>query len=208
METLNLKRFAKSHVHMRHYDRQNKLIGEQYCSNSVTYAAAAILMTALLRSGPSQVTHLYARFGDSGANPGFLVPPNSDIAQSSRSTFTQSSNAAIGGLWVPILSAPAQTTTAAPYSGNKATFFFRIPYNISTDQVLPANNFSADTSYIYALGLGVAKVMSDRSQDLILSTLQAYGYDSGNVDLGYFSKFPIANGGQTSIDYSLEFTLE
>jgi hypothetical protein len=207
MDSISLRKMVKSHVHLRAYDPFNKLVWEQHCSNTLTYAAANIFMSALLRSGPSQVTHLYARFGDSGANPAFLVAPNSDLKQSSRSTFIQSSNGAIGGLWVPILSAPAQNTTNnALYSGNSSTFFFRIPYNIASTQTSPAN-FAAVTSYIYAIGLCVAKVMSDRTQDVIISVAQAKGWNSGDLADGYFTKFPVPSGGQIAIDYSWDFNL-
>jgi hypothetical protein len=88
----------------------------------------------------------------------------------------------------------------------KATFYFRIPYNISNDQVDP-DNFDVTTSYIYALGLAVARNSADRSQDIIISLLQAYGWNSGDLAQGYFTKFKVAAGGQTAVDYVVELVL-
>jgi hypothetical protein len=107
-------------------------------------------------------------------------------------------------MWVPVLSAPAQDTSdGTRYNGNQATFFFRIPYNISTSQISPSGNFNVDTSYIYALGLAVAFNTGDRTQDKIFSAMQAYGYDPDNTNLGNFTAFQIPPGGQTAIDYTV-----
>ena len=200
-----LNKLVRPTITLRHLDASGHELGRQVCTNSLTYAAMDVLMNALLRSGPSQVTHLYARFGDSGANPGYLAPPSSDIRQTSRQTFLQSSDSVRGGLWVPVLSAPIQDTSdPSHYTGNRATFFFRIPANIDADQVSPAGNFVPATSWIYAMGLAVAYNTSDRQQDKIISVMQAYGYDT-DPSLGQFTKFQVPSGGQTAIDYAVPF---
>lgn len=159
----------------------------------MTYASAGIFVNALLRSGPAQVTHLYARFGDSGANPGTLIP--SDLRKVVRGDFISSSDGIRGGLWVPLLSSPQQDTSdISLYAGNVASFFFRIPYNIDVSQVSPSNNFNVATSYIYALGLAVAQSSGDRSQDVIVSVLQN------------FTPFQVPSGGQEEINYPLTIT--
>lgn len=195
-----------SRVHLRHYDRAGVLRGEERFHNAYTYAGWDIFMSALLGSGANKVTHLYARFGDSGANPAYLSPPSGDLKKTNRSTFLQSSDGIRGGLWVPVLSAPRQEPTDATlYVGNRATFFFRIPFDISNTQVDP-DNFSVSTSFIYALGLGVARNASDRNQDVIASYIQAVGWDSGNPGDGEFTKFQVINGGQSTVDYVIELT--
>ena len=205
MSTEALNKLVRPTITLRILDAQGREVGRQVATNSLTYAAMDVLMNALLRSGPSQVTHLYARFGDSGANPGYLSPPSSDIRSTTRQTFIQSSDSVRGGLWVPVLSAPIQDTSdAAKYIGNRATFFFRIPANIPSDQVSPSTNFVPATSWIYALGLAVAYNTSDRQFDKVISVMQAYGYDS-DPTLGNFSKFQVPSGGQTAIDYAVPF---
>jgi hypothetical protein len=176
----------------------------------LTFAAGNVFMNALLRSGPSQVTHLYARFGDSGANPGFLSPPDNDLRNCTRTTFieTDPGDTVRGGLWVPVLSAPAQSSTDSEiYTGNQATFFFRIPFNLPTSQQSPSN-FDVATSYIYALGLAVATNPSDRSQDVIMAVMQATGFDPDDLLVGSFTPFQIPPSGQESIDFSLPFTVD
>lgn len=198
----------QSEITLRHYDAQGKLWRREVFHNDYTLAASDVFMTALLNSGPHQVTHLYARFGDSGANPAFLSPPEGNLGKTNRSTFVQSSDGVRGGLWVPVLSSPQQETTDnLLYTGNQATFFFRIPYNISNDQVEP-DNFNPATSYIYALGLAVAANVGDRTQDIIISQIQAVGWDGGNPLDGEFTKFPVLNGGQSAVDYKIKLQLE
>lgn len=205
MQGDHFENLIKPVITIRQLDAGGKEVSRQVVTNSLTYAALDVFMNALLRSGPSQVTHLYARFGDGGANPGYLAPPGNDIRATSRQTFIQSTDSVRGGLWVPVLSAPIQDTTdPARYVGNRATFFFRIPANIPADQVSPSPNFNPATSYIYALGLAVAYNTSDRQFDKIISVMQAYGYNV-NPTLGNFTKFLVPAGGQTAIDYAVPF---
>ena len=197
--------FVKPVVTIRQLDASGKEISRQVVTNSLTYAAMDVLTNAWLRSAPAQVTHLYARFGDSGANPGYLAAPGADIRATTRNTFITSSDGVRGGLWVPVLSAPVQDSTdPARYVGNRATFFFRIPANIASDQVSPEGNFVPATSWVYALGLAVAFNTSDRQFDKVVSVMQAYGYDPDPA-LGNFTKFQIPPGGQTAIDYAVPF---
>lgn len=201
----SFENLTKPVVTIRQLDKDGHEISRQVVTNTLTYAAMDVFMNALLRSGPSQVTHLYARFGDSGANPGYLAPPGNDIRATSRQTFITSADSVRGGLWVPVLSAPIQDTSdPARYVGNRATFFFRIPANISEDQVSPSGNFSPATSWIYSMGLAVAYNTSDRQFDKVISVMQAYGYDV-NPSLGNFTKFQVPTGGQTAIDYAVPF---
>lgn len=201
----SFERLIKPVVTIRQLDAAGNEVSREVVTNSLTYAAMDVFMNAFLRSGPSQVTHLYARFGDSGANPGYLAPPGNDIRATSRQTFIESTDSVRGGLWVPVLSAPIQDTTdPAKYVGNRATFFFRIPANISEDSVSPSGNFVPATSWIYSLGLAVAYNTSDRTFDKVVSVMQAYGYNV-NPFLGNFTKFQVPTGGQTAIDYAVPF---
>lgn len=198
-------KLVKPVITIRQLDADGREVGRQDASNSLTFAAMDIFMNAWLRSGPSQVTHLYVRFGDSGANPGYLAPPGNEIRATTRDTFITSADSVRGGLWVPVLSAPIQdTSNPGSYVGNRATFFFRIPANISSDQVSPSGNFVPATSWVYAMGLAVAYNTSDRQFDRIASVMQAYGYDTDPA-LGNFTKFQVPSGGQTAIDYSVPF---
>lgn len=214
---------AQSRVVIRGLDRHGREISRQVSRNTLTYAMADILMNAFLRSGPSQVTHLYARFGDSSANPGWLNPPNIDLKATTRSTFVTVApgDTVRGGLWVPVMSAPAQDTTdVTTYGGNEATFFFRIPANIPQDganpQVEPANfvaDGSSSQSYIYALGLAVAQNIQNRTQDTIISVLEAVGWNvaapfsGSDGSIGDFAAFPIPAGGQMAVDYTVPFVV-
>lgn len=182
---------------IRELDAAGKELTLQITHNSLTNGAMGIFLTSLLRSGPSLITHLYARFGDSGANPGTLNPPNSDLKQTTRSTFVTiaDGDTVRGALWVPLLATPIQESSdPSLYNGNKATYSFRIPYNISASQISPTSNFNVATSYIYALGLAVALSSTDRTQDLIMSVTQD------------FTPFQIPPGGQRAVDYPLVLT--
>ncbi len=210
-QRVNLSKLIRPKILIRSLDRNGREVSRQVATNSLTYAAGDMFINAFLKSGPSQVTHLYARFGDSGANPGYLNPPLGDLKATTRSTFLDATDIETirGGLWVPVLSAPSQQTTdVTKYAGNQATFFFRIPYNIDPSQVQP-DNFVADgspaQSYIYALGLAVAVNVSNRNQDVIITALQAVGWDLGHPLVGDFTKFPVPSGGQMAIDYTVPF---
>jgi hypothetical protein len=109
-------------------------------------------------------------------------------------------------MWVPILTAPVQMSTdASLFAGNSATYYFRVPYNIASTQVVPSGNFNVSTSYVYAMGLAVAYNTLDRNFDKVASVMQAKGYDIDLPLLGEFDKFQIASGGQTAIDYTVSF---
>lgn len=206
MRETDLGKLIRPVITIRQLDAAGKEVDRQVVTNALTYAAMDIFMNAWLRSAPSQVTHLYLRFGDSGASPGYLAPSGNDIRATTREDFIESADSVRGGMWVPVLSAPIQDTTdPAAYLGNRATFFFRVPANISQDQVSPSGNFDSSTSYVYAMGLAVAFNTGDRQFDKIVSVMQAYGYDV-NPALGNFTKFQVPPGGQTAIDYAVPFT--
>lgn len=115
-------------------------------------------------------------------------------------------NEVLGGLWVPVLSTPVQSTDDSEnYNGNVLTYYFRLPYNLSSDQISPADNFAVATSRIFSLGLAVASDFSNRSEDIIISVLQAVGNDE---DDGAFNDFLIPDGGQIAIDYVMPFSVE
>lgn len=193
---INLNALFHNEVVLRSLDADGRCLQQQRCKNTLTHAAADIMINALIRSGPSVVTHLYARFGDDGSNPGQLNPTDNDLLKTVRNDFVASDDNIRGGLWVPALTVPSQTSTDSDvYSGNLATFFFRIPFNIPAGQVAPAGNFTAGTSYIYALGLAVAVSSADRTQDLIMSVLTE------------FNPFPVPPGGQMAIDYPLQLVI-
>ncbi len=205
---------------IRALDSHGVELWRQVVSNNLTYAAGDVFLNAMLRSGPSQVTHLYARFGGELSSQGWLVNLGGDVRLTTRSTFLYNadpgSDLVRGGLWVPVLSAPAKTSSdQSLYSGNQATYFFRIPSNIasiiSPEQVSPRANFKAaglgDDSFIYALGLGVAQNSSDRNQDVIISALQAIGFDDSHPLDGDFGKFSIPPNGQMAIDYTVPFEI-
>jgi hypothetical protein len=213
-QAIRIDMLVQPWVLIRALDRHGREVGRQIAKNSLTYAAADVFMNAFLKSGPSQVTHLYARFGGESANQGWLNLPDNDVKAVTRSTFLTVSDVETvrGALWVPVLSAPAQTTSdQSKFSGNQATFYFRIPAALSPEQQSPVN-FKAlglgGDSFVYALGLAVANNISDRSQDVILSVLQAVGWDSGNPSSGDFNKFLIPAGGQMAVDYTVPFNIQ
>jgi hypothetical protein len=168
--------------------------------NTLTYAAGGVLINAVLRSGPSQVSWLYARFGNNTGSPasGALVLPTGGIKAVTRTQFVQSLSNDQGALWVPVLGAVAvSTSNSALYSGNVATFSFRIPSNINQSlpsQTSPVGKFNPDSSYIMALGLAVAVNLSDRTQDVIITALNA------------ITPQLIPSGGQLGIDYPFQIT--
>jgi hypothetical protein len=168
---------------------------EQIVHNTLTYAAADIMIAALLRSGPSQVSYLYAQHGGS-TNTAPITLPN-PMQTATITSFTRTIGGYDnGGLWIPILAAPAvDTTDALLYAGNLATYFFRIPGTLASNQF--TGNFVAGTSLIYSLGLAVAKNANDRSTDVVISAL-------GN---GAFTPFVISPTGQEAIDYPLQITI-
>lgn len=189
---MDLNAAFKNIVRIRTRDAQGRVLSDFRVKNSMTFAWAGIVMNAIARSGPSQVGWLYARFGDSGANPGTLSPTNNDLRYTVRNTFLTSADGVRGGLWVPLLSAPQQSTSdPSLYNNNQLNFGFRIPGNISANQVSPANNFNPASSYIYALGLAVSANVTDRTQDIIITALQN------------FPPFPVPSDGQVVVDYPL-----
>ena len=197
---MNLNALFNNRIRIRAIDAEGHCKSEFVVKNTLTFAASDVMINALLRSGPSQVTHLYARYGDQGSNTAWIAPFGGDLRTTTRDDFIMTSGVdpVRGGLWVPILSAPAKDSTDTDlYSGNRATFFFRIPANISTDQMSPAH-FNAVSSGIYSLGLGVAASLTDRTQDLIISVLQISEEDR--------AKAIVPVGGQLAIDYPLEHT--
>jgi hypothetical protein len=164
------------------------------------YAYGGVLINALLRSGPSQVYGLYARFGNNTGSPasGSLILPPGGIKAVTLAQFTQSQRLEQGFLWVPVMpvmGAPMiSTSNSALYSGNAATYSFRIPANISTAQMSPIGHFNAGSSYIMAIGLAVAANLSDRTQDIIISVLN-------NI-----TPMQVPSGGQLGIDYLFQIT--
>lgn len=167
-------------------------------NTSLAYAFFNISANALAQSGPFRPTQLYARFASVANSNGQLSPPGGDIQAANRSTFIAPTDGSCGGLWVPILSAPVQSTTnTALYNGNQLTFLFRIPYNIPASQQSPAV-FNAATSYIYALGLAVQPNLQDPTQDIIIATQQ---------NPGDFTAFQIPNSGQITVDFVLPFSV-
>ncbi len=192
---MDLNALFHNEVRLRGYDRHGGLVHDVRAKNQMTFAWAGVVISALLRSGPSQVTHLYARFGDSGANPGTLSPANNDLRYTVRGDFLASSDGVRGGLWVPLQAPPQQSSDdSGLYVGNIADYPFWISGNIPTSQVSPSNNFNAASSYIYALGLAVAVSTLDRTQDLIVGVLQS------------FDPFQVPSGGQELVNYPLKLT--
>lgn len=177
----------ENNVKLTSLDRDGRILSEETAKNQLTYAAATALINGVLQSGPSQVSWLYARFGP--ATPTAYLT-NSDLRTVTRNDFiAPASNA--GGLWVPLMSPPAQSSSQiGTYIGNVANYQFRIPYNPTSAQVSPYDNFNVSTSYIYALGIAVAPSVTDRTQDIIVAFLQ-----------GTFAPFPIPPGGQEAIGY-------
>ena len=161
--------------------------------NTLTFAAADVMIAAMLQSGPSKVTWLYAQHGGSSNTAPVTLP--ADLRTAQQSDFVKTINGYDnGGLWVPLMAAPAvDATDAAIYEGNLATYYFRIPGTLPTSQY--TGNFTPGTSLIYSVGLGVTVNTSDRSQDRIISVLTG------------FTPYSIAANGQESADYPLLITI-
>lgn len=166
--------------------------------NTLTFAAADVMIAALLQSGPSKVTYLYAQHGGSSTDPDFppVVLP-SDLRETTQADLTATeSTYNSGGLWIPLLAAPAaDTTDTTSYTGNVATYYFRIPGTPAAGSYTGV--FVPGTSRIYSLGLGVTVNTNDRSQDKIISVLAG---DS-------FTPFIIAANGQEAVDYPMQITI-
>ena len=165
---------------------------EQIGFNTLTYAAADVLIRAMLQSGPARVTHLYAQHGGSTNTAPITLPGD---PSATRNNFVATANTYDnGGLWVPLLAAPAVSASdPTTYAGNLCTFYFRIPGNVPSTQY--TGNYVAGTSKIYGIGLAVAVNANDRTQDQIISA-----YNS-------FTPFPIASNAQESVDYPFQITI-
>lgn len=178
-------------------DKDGRVLKTFSAGNNLTYAAGTVLINALLRSGPSQIGYLYARYGNNQGSPpsGTLILPTGGIKAVTRANFIQSSGPDQGALWVPVLGAPLVTTSnSAYYSNNVATFSFRIPANLSTAAMSPIGSFNAATAYITAVGLAVPVSTSDRTQDIIISVLDDYALQQ------------VPAGGQMGVDYPFKIT--
>lgn len=169
--------------------------------NTLTHKAGDIIANALSRNGPYQISHLYLRFN----GPLTLSAlARSDLRDVAREDFLAVATIS-GGFYVPLLTAPAVSSSNTDlYTGNKLTYYFRIPsgVNAADNGLTNAAGFNINTSRISAMGLAVAKVASDRSQDIIFSAIQ--GAASG----GSFNMFQLVDNGQKAIDYpvTISFT--
>jgi hypothetical protein len=178
-------------------DESGRILQAFSAKNTLTYAAGGVLINAVLRSGPSQVYGLYARYGNNSGSPpsGTLILPSGGIKAVTRLQFIQSASNDQGALWVPVMGAPAiGTTDMTKYAGNLATFSFRISANIASSQMSPVGSFNAATSYIMAIGLAVAVNLNDRTQDIIITALN-------NI-----TPLLVPAGGQLGIDYPFQIT--
>jgi len=163
--------------------------------NTLTYAAADVMIAAMLQSGPSKVTYLYAQHGGSTNTAPITLPSN--LSTTTQSNFTSTiPGYDNGGLWVPLLTAPAvDSSDLTAYLGNLVTYFFRIPGTLPTSQF--TGHFTPGVSQIYTLGLGVTVNTNDRTQDKIISVLaSAPG-----------TPFVIAANGQEAVDYPMQITI-
>ena len=186
-------------VHFSVMDKAGNTLRTFTAKNTLTYAAGGVLINAILRSGPSQIYGLYARYGNGSGSPasGTLPLPVAGIKAVTRSNFISSTSSDQGALWVPVLGAPViSTSNSSLYSGNQATFSFRIPANISTSQMSPSGSFVPGTSYIFAIGLAVAVSLSDRTQDIIITAINGLPTPLQQVP----------PGGQLGIDYPFMIT--
>ena len=199
METLHLGLKLSTEIKIRQLDETGTCLRTIIGHNDFTNAAADIFATSLLRSGPSSVTFLYARYGGAlmSGNEGIIVPPDGDIKKTVRSNFV-SNGGPKGGLWVPLLATPIQTSSDTNlFVGNRVTYMFRIPFNISVSQTEGAS-FSAATSWIAALGLAVSPNFdNDRSQDQIMTVLQYPDFTPTPAP------FLVPMSGQSAIDYTI-----
>lgn len=204
MDTISLN--ATSRIVVRQLDAAGRELSRFSATNDLTNAAPGILMTALLRSGPSSVTHLYCRYGGAfeSGDEGYLTPSGNDIKKTVRNDFVKAVDGSTtqGGLWVPLLAVPVQVTSdTTKYSNNQATFLFRIPFDPTSEQQAGAT-FNPATSYISALGLAVApNYENDRTQDLMFTALQFETFAT-------HEPFLVPAGGQTAVDYTVQLNNE
>ncbi len=201
METYRLGIKLSTEIRIRNLDAEGNLVSEILTHNDFTNLAADVLATAMLRSGPSNVTWLYARYGGNtgSGQEGIIVPTDNDLKKTVRSDFIAAGGPK-GGLWVPLLATPVQVSSdTSLYAGNRITYMFRIPFNISSGQTAGAS-FDPSTSYIGALGLAVSPNFdNDRTQDLIFSVLQYANFSPSPAP------FLVPSGGQSAIDYTITF---
>ena len=199
MDTLHLGLKLSTEIVIRNMDQHGNVLRTLVGHNDFTNAAADIFITALLRSGPSAVTYLYARYGGAleSGNEGILVPTDGDIKKTVRNDFV-TGDSPRGGLWVPLLATPIQSSSDTElFTGNRVTYMFRIPANISVDQTEGAT-FDASTSYIAALGLAVSPNFdNDRSEDIIMTALQYPDFTPTP------EPFLVPVSGQSAIDYTI-----
>lgn len=189
---MNFNDIVHNVVRFSVWDKDGQLVKSFSAENTLTYAAGGVLINALLRSGPSQITYLYARYGNNQGSPpsGTLILPTGGVKAVTVANFTQSASLDQGALWVPVLGTPViSSSNTALYAGNVATFSFRIPANISTASMSPIGSFNASTAYIMAIGLAVQVNPQDRTQDILISVEDS------------FSPEQVPSGGQLGIDY-------
>ena len=205
MDQIQLNSLVRTRITLRHFDAEGRLLGEQVGKNNFTYAAADILVAALLRSGPSQITHLYARYGDqSGDYAGTIAAPGNDLKAVARAHFVYNSGSPDkrGGLWVPLSLPPSLgTTDGTKYVGNEVTLSFRIPGTLTSASYDGAEfNAGGATSYIGAIGLAVAPNFdNDRTQDKIFSVATHLNFSPAAL-------FTVPKLGQTEVGYVFSLT--
>jgi hypothetical protein len=199
METMHLGLKLSTEITIRQLDAQGKCLRTIVGHNDFTNAASDIFATALLRSGPSSVAFLYARYGGAllSGQEGIIVPADNDIKKTVRGDFVASGGPK-GGLWVPLLATPIQSSSDTTiYVGNRITYMFRIPSNISVSQTEGAT-FDASTSYIAALGLAVSPNFNNsRADDIIMTVLQYPDFTPTP------EPFLVPMSGQSAIDYTI-----
>lgn len=199
METLQLGLKLSTEIKIRLLDANGICRRTIVAHNDFTNAAADVFVTALLRSGPSSVTYLYARYGGAygSGQEGIIVPADGDIKKTVRANFVEGTSPK-GGLWVPLLATPIQSSSDAElFTGNRVTYMFRIPANISASQT-EGTAFNSATSYIGAMGLAVSPNFDNvRSEDNIITALQYTAFAPTP------QPFLIPSGGQSAIDYTV-----
>lgn len=167
--------------------------------NTFTHAAADVLARALSRQGAFQISHLYLRYNKSTLSP--LTPTDGDLRNTIRADFLKAvDGSANGGFYVPLLTAPALTSTDTDkYGSNQLTYYFRVPSTANAEEngLTGGSSWDLDNNRISALGLAVSQDGQDRTSDLIFSVLQ--GAASG----GAFEPFNLVSGGQTALDYPI-----
>lgn len=162
--------------------------------NTLTYKAGDLIVNALTRNGPFQITHLYLRYnGESAVSPLDV----SDLKATTRAEFLATSSGN-GGFFVPLLAAPAvDSSDESFYAGNRLTFYFRVPHTVNVEDNGLTGTFSVEDSWISAMGLAVSVNNTDRTQDLIFSAIQG-GLPEGD---GTFDMFQIPTNGQKAVTY-------